>query len=133
MRVALLEMLHPDLVEGDAPIPPEGAIVEAVETAKRFCAAQAAEVRQRHPGRDAARGARMVPSMPDPGLDKLVERLERAAGELRGGELAPERAAALVDDCARLASEASAELDRRVRAADGGNAGAAPGRLALGS
>ena len=41
MRVALLEMLHPDLVEGDRPIPPEGAIVEAVETAKRFCAAQA--------------------------------------------------------------------------------------------
>jgi transcription antitermination protein NusB len=41
MRVALLEMLHPDLVEGDAPIPPEGAIVEAVETAKRFCAAAA--------------------------------------------------------------------------------------------
>jgi transcription antitermination protein NusB len=41
MRVALLEMIHPDLVEGDAPIPPEGAIVEAVETAKRFCAAQA--------------------------------------------------------------------------------------------
>jgi N utilization substance protein B len=41
MRVALLEMLHPDLIEGDTPIPPEGAIVEAVETAKRFCAAQA--------------------------------------------------------------------------------------------
>jgi N utilization substance protein B len=41
MRVALLEMLHPELVEGDAPIPAEGAIVEAVETAKRFCGAQA--------------------------------------------------------------------------------------------
>jgi transcription antitermination protein NusB len=41
MRVALLEMLHPDVVEGDTPIPPEGAIDEAVETAKRFCAAQA--------------------------------------------------------------------------------------------
>jgi len=41
MRVALLEMLHPDLVEGDTPIPAEGAIDEAVETAKRFCAAQA--------------------------------------------------------------------------------------------
>ena len=38
MRIALLEMLHPDLVEGDTPIPPEGAITEAVETAKRFCA-----------------------------------------------------------------------------------------------
>jgi transcription antitermination protein NusB len=41
MRVALLEMLHPDLIDGDVPIPPEGAIVEAVETAKRFCAAGA--------------------------------------------------------------------------------------------
>ena len=41
MRVGLLEMLHPDLVESDAPIPPEGAIVEAVETAKRFCSAEA--------------------------------------------------------------------------------------------
>ncbi|HYI18485.1 MAG TPA: transcription antitermination factor NusB [Solirubrobacteraceae bacterium] len=42
MRVALLEMLHPDLVEGDQPIPAEGAISEAVDTAKEFCAAQAA-------------------------------------------------------------------------------------------
>ena len=41
MRVALLEMLHPDLVEADRPIPPEGAITEAVETAKEFCAAPA--------------------------------------------------------------------------------------------
>jgi transcription antitermination protein NusB len=41
MRVALLEMLHPDLLEGDRPIPPEGAITEAVKLAKEFCAAQA--------------------------------------------------------------------------------------------
>ena len=41
MRVALLEMLHPDLLEGDRPIPPEGAISEAVDTAKEFCGAQA--------------------------------------------------------------------------------------------
>jgi N utilization substance protein B len=41
MRVALLEMLHPDLIEGDRPIPPEGAISEAVDLAKEFCAAQA--------------------------------------------------------------------------------------------
>ena len=41
MRVALLEMLHPDLVEGERPIPPEGAIVEAVQLAKEFCGAQA--------------------------------------------------------------------------------------------
>jgi N utilization substance protein B len=41
LRTALLEMLHPDLIEGDRPIPPEGAIDEAVETAKAFCAAEA--------------------------------------------------------------------------------------------
>jgi hypothetical protein len=56
-------------------------------------------------------------------LEALVERLELAAAELRSGELAPERAAALVDDCARLAAEAGAELDREVRAADAGPAG----------
>jgi N utilization substance protein B len=33
LRTALLEMLHPDVVEGDHPIPAEGAIDEAVETA----------------------------------------------------------------------------------------------------
>jgi transcription antitermination protein NusB len=37
LRTALLEMLHPDLVEGERPIPPEGAIDEAVEIAKAFC------------------------------------------------------------------------------------------------
>jgi N utilization substance protein B len=41
MRVALLEMLHPETVEADVPIPPEGAIDEAVETAKEFCGAEA--------------------------------------------------------------------------------------------
>jgi transcription antitermination protein NusB len=41
LRAALLEMLHPDLLEADTPIPPEGAIDEAVETAKAFCGAEA--------------------------------------------------------------------------------------------
>ena len=41
LRTALLEMIHPDLVEADSPIPPEGAIDEAVETAKAFCGAEA--------------------------------------------------------------------------------------------
>jgi transcription antitermination protein NusB len=41
MRVALTEMLHPDVVPGENPIPPEGAIDEAVETAKTFCGAEA--------------------------------------------------------------------------------------------
>ena len=41
MRVALIEMLHPDAVPADEPIPAEGAIEEAVESAKEFCGAQA--------------------------------------------------------------------------------------------
>ena len=71
--------------------------------------------------------------MPDQRLDDLVARLEQAAVSLRSGELAPERAAALVDECARLAAEASAELDRRVRAAEGVRRRQRPGQLALGS
>jgi hypothetical protein len=53
-------------------------------------------------------------------LDQVVGKLERAAAELRSGDLDPARAAALVDECARLAAEAGAELDRAVRAADSG-------------
>jgi len=41
MRTALVEMLHPDAVPADHPIPAEGAIDEAVETAKRYAGAQA--------------------------------------------------------------------------------------------
>ena len=42
LRVALVEMLHPGVVPGEQPISPEGAIDEAVENAKTFCAADAA-------------------------------------------------------------------------------------------
>jgi N utilization substance protein B len=41
LRVALLEMIYPDAVPGEQPIPPEGAIDEAVETAKEFCGSDA--------------------------------------------------------------------------------------------
>jgi transcription antitermination protein NusB len=41
LRVAALELLHPELTIADTPIPPEGAIDEAVETAKSFCGAEA--------------------------------------------------------------------------------------------
>lgn len=41
MRVALIEMLHADAAPGEEPIPPEGAIEEAVESAKTFCGAEA--------------------------------------------------------------------------------------------
>jgi exonuclease VII small subunit len=69
----------------------------------------------------------MAARMPPEALDRIVERLERTAAELRAGDLEPERAAALVDECARLAAQAVAELDREVRAAD-----APSGQLALG-
>lgn len=41
LRVALLEMLHPDAAPAETAIPPEGAIDEAVETAKTFSGADA--------------------------------------------------------------------------------------------
>jgi len=41
MRVALLEMIHPDAAPADEPIPPEGAIDEAVELAKTYSGADA--------------------------------------------------------------------------------------------
>ena len=50
-------------------------------------------------------------------LDALVERLERAAGQLRSGDLSSDAAAGLVEDCAVLASQASAELERLSRSA----------------
>ncbi len=37
LRVGLFELLYPEVVPGEQPIPPEGAINEAIETAKRFC------------------------------------------------------------------------------------------------
>jgi exonuclease VII small subunit len=49
-------------------------------------------------------------------LDELVQRLERAAEQLRSGELSSDAAAGLVEDCAALASQASAELERMARA-----------------
>jgi exonuclease VII small subunit len=48
-------------------------------------------------------------------IDELIERLERAAEQLRSGELSPDAAATLVEDCAALATQASAELERLAR------------------
>jgi len=50
-------------------------------------------------------------------LIELQQRLEEAAAELRSGKLAPEQALALIEECARLAGEASTRVDERVRAA----------------
>jgi transcription antitermination protein NusB len=41
LRLGLAELLYGDELPGEHPIPPEGAIDEAVETAKRFCGAEA--------------------------------------------------------------------------------------------
>jgi N utilization substance protein B len=41
LRVGLAELLYADRVPGEHAIPAEGAIDEAVETAKRFCGADA--------------------------------------------------------------------------------------------
>jgi hypothetical protein len=68
-------------------------------------------------------------AVPADALDRLTERLELVAAELRSGALAPDRAAAVVDECARLAGEASVELDRQVRAGEADAAGS--GQLAL--
>ncbi len=62
-------------------------------------------------------------------LEDLVARLERAAAQLRAGELDPGRAASLVDECARLAADAGARLDAELRAAEAGPP--SPGQLRL--
>jgi len=41
LRVGLLELMRPELLPGENTIPPEGAINEAVATAKEFCGADA--------------------------------------------------------------------------------------------
>jgi len=50
-------------------------------------------------------------------LIELSERLEATAEQLRAGELEPEAAVALIEECARLASEASVQVEERARAA----------------
>jgi hypothetical protein len=50
-------------------------------------------------------------------LSELSARLEETAERLRIGELEPDAAVALIEECARLASEASARVDEQTRAA----------------
>jgi hypothetical protein len=63
-------------------------------------------------------------------LDELITRLERAAEQLRSGELSSDAAATLVEDCASLATQAGVELERRARAEVGQHA-PAPGQDSL--
>ena len=51
-------------------------------------------------------------------LTELIDELEGAATRLRAGELDADAAAELVDDCARTAARAAAELDRQARDAE---------------
>ncbi len=50
-------------------------------------------------------------------LIELSERLHETAQRLRSGELEVDTALSLIEECARLASEASAQADARARAA----------------
>jgi hypothetical protein len=50
-------------------------------------------------------------------LIELSERLQQAAARLREGDLEPDAALALIDECARLAAEAGAQVDDEARAA----------------
>ena len=54
--------------------------------------------------------------MNDP-LTELSAQLEEAARRLRAPDLEVDTALSLIEECARLASEASAQVDQRTRAA----------------
>ena len=61
-------------------------------------------------------------------LDELIGRLERAAEQLRSGELSTDAAAGMVEDCAALATQAAAELEQLTRT---GETAPAPGQEPL--
>jgi hypothetical protein len=50
-------------------------------------------------------------------LIELSDRLQETASRLRSGQLEPDIALALIEDCARMATEASTDVDSRARAA----------------
>ena len=45
-------------------------------------------------------------------LEELITRLERAAEQLRSGELSADAAATMVEDCAAMATQAATELEQ---------------------
>ena len=57
-----------------------------------------------------------LPVVNDP-LSELSARLEEAAQQLRAPDLEIDDALALIEECARLAGEASSQVDQRTRAA----------------
>ena len=54
--------------------------------------------------------------MTDP-LIELSARLQEAAQRLRAGELDPDAALAVIEECARLAADASSKVEEQTRAA----------------
>ena len=59
----------------------------------------------------------MYPQLVSDALIELSERLQDAAKRLHAGELDPQKALELIEECAQLAAEATAEVDARARAA----------------
>jgi hypothetical protein len=59
----------------------------------------------------------------DGSLDDLVQELERAAVQLRQGELESAAAADLVERCAELAARIGGELERQARSGEGSSPG----------
>ena len=118
MRVALIEMLHPDAAPGGRADPARGGDRGGRRERQDVLRRGRSGVRQRRPGRSSPRGARECeyPMSSAEQLDDLIARLERAAEQLRSGELSPDAAATLVEDCAALATQAAAELEQLTRA-----------------
>lgn len=59
----------------------------------------------------------MYPQLVSDALIELSARLQDAAKRLHAGELDQQKALELIEECARLAAEATAEVDARARAA----------------
>jgi hypothetical protein len=65
----------------------------------------------------------------NPELDAAIRELEDAARELRTPELAPDRAAELVDRCAEIAARIGATIDDMARDVERGTQSAGQERL----
>ena len=99
-----------------------------MQTAKTYAGAAGAEVRQRHPGRCPPGDARGCGPMTE--LDNLIHRLERAAEQLRSGELSTDARR----DPRRGLRRAGLRGERRAGAPGAGRrvrGAARPGRAAL--